>query len=116
MSSTVRGSGTASGRDTDAVSAAGVLNRHAHAKGRYTMYRCLVTTMRCDAPGVNAVIRAVTRIAVQRKVWKVYGARRGFPGILNKNVRKLGAIDLRFILDLRSSRRTFGTTSMWSAP
>ncbi len=63
------------------------------------MYRCLVVTLGRDAPGVNAAIRAVTRIAGKRKNWKVYGARRGFPGILNKNIRELGGSDVRFILD-----------------
>ncbi|MDY6895081.1 MAG: 6-phosphofructokinase, partial [Thermotogota bacterium] len=41
-----------------------------------------------DAPGMNAVIRAVTRSAVVENI-EVYGFLRGFAGILDKDYKKL---------------------------
>lgn len=35
-----------------------------------------------DAPGLNAVIRAVTLVAIQRHEWEVIGIREGFDGML----------------------------------
>ncbi|MBI1979918.1 MAG: 6-phosphofructokinase, partial [Elusimicrobia bacterium] len=35
-----------------------------------------------DAPGLNAVIRAVVRCALSRG-WDIYGIREGFEGLLN---------------------------------
>ncbi|MBI4583346.1 MAG: 6-phosphofructokinase [Planctomycetes bacterium] len=63
------------------------------------MYRCLIATLGRDAPGINAAIRAVTRLAGQRQGWKVFAAKRGFPGILQKNFREIAEKDVRFILD-----------------
>ena len=63
------------------------------------MYRCLILTLGRDAPGVNAAIRAATRIAAQSGKWKVFAARRGIPGLLGGLVRELAEKDVRFILE-----------------
>jgi 6-phosphofructokinase len=63
------------------------------------MHTCLIVTMGRDAPGVNAAIRAVTRIASPGRGWKVSAARRGVPGLLAGNVRELAEKDVRFILE-----------------
>ena len=46
-----------------------------------TLKTIAITTGGGDAPGLNAVIRAVTLSAVQRG-WKVYGIRSGYDGLL----------------------------------
>ena len=43
--------------------------------------RIAISTGGCDAPGLNAVIRAVTVSALNRG-WEVYGIRDGFNGLL----------------------------------
>jgi 6-phosphofructokinase len=60
---------------------------------------CLLITMGRDAPGVNAAIRAVTRIASHKRDWKVFSARRGIPGLLEGAVREIAEKDVRFILE-----------------
>jgi len=63
------------------------------------MFTCLLITCGRDAPGINAAIRSVTRIAVQNRGWKVTAARRGIPGLLAGALKDLGEKDIRFILD-----------------
>jgi 6-phosphofructokinase len=61
------------------------------------MLRCLLATLGKDAPGVNASIRAATRLALERGL-EVYGAKRGFPGILERQFHKLKQTEVGFIL------------------
>lgn len=61
------------------------------------MLRCLLATLGKDAPGVNAALRAATRVALHRG-FEVVGARRGFPGILEGDLRPLKESDVGFIL------------------
>jgi 6-phosphofructokinase len=61
------------------------------------MLRCLLATLGKDAPGVNAVIRAVTRVALRRGM-EVFGARRGFLGLLHENFHKMKENDVSLIL------------------
>jgi len=61
------------------------------------MHRCLLATLGKDAPGVNAAVRAATRLATQQK-FEVLGAQRGFPGILEEQYRPLKPGDVGFIL------------------
>lgn len=61
-----------------------------------------------DAPGMNAVIRAVTRSAVVENI-EVYGFLRGFAGILDKDYKKFTYSDVGGIMErggtiLRTSR------------
>jgi len=58
---------------------------------------CLFATLGKDTPGVNAIVRAGTRMAIRRE-FSVYGARRGFPGILSGKFWKLGESDVAGIL------------------
>ncbi len=51
-----------------------------------------------DAPGMNAVIRAVTRSAVVENI-EVYGFLRGFAGILDKEYKKLTYSDVGGIME-----------------
>jgi 6-phosphofructokinase 1 len=78
------------------------------------MYRCLVITLGRDAPGVNAAIRATTRIASQTKNWKVSAARRGITGLLAGAVKELTEKEVRFILERGGS--ILGSTVVRIAP
>ncbi|MCB0355035.1 MAG: 6-phosphofructokinase [Bdellovibrionales bacterium] len=67
-----------------------------------------VLTSGGDAPGMNAAIRAVVRIAASRKV-EVLGVKRGFRGLLHNEMVHLGVRDVGNIIQLggtilRSSR------------
>jgi 6-phosphofructokinase 1 len=61
-----------------------------------------------DCPGLNAVIRAASRTAFN-KGWEVYGVEDGFDGLLTRKVRRLGARDVRGILQLGGT--ILGTTN-----
>lgn len=61
------------------------------------MFRCLIATLGKDAPGVNATVRAATRLALRRGL-DVFGARRGFPGIVNGTFHKMKESEVGFIL------------------
>jgi len=52
-----------------------------------------------DAPGLNAVIRAVVRCAIKNRGWEVYGIEDGFEGILNQSRAKFAAKTRRLKLD-----------------
>ena len=78
------------------------------------MYRCLVITLGRDAPGVNAAIRATTRIASQTKNWKVSAARRGITGLLAGAIKELTEKEVRFILERGGS--ILGSTVVRIAP
>ena len=41
-----------------------------------------------DAPGLNAVIRAATRVAIRKMQWDVYGIEDGFEGLFDDNMVK----------------------------
>jgi len=62
-----------------------------------------------DCPGLNAVIRAVVRCALNRG-WEIYGIERGFDGLLHKDrVRLLNTQDVRGILHIGGT--ILGTTN-----
>jgi 6-phosphofructokinase 1 len=61
------------------------------------MKRIAVLTSGGDAPGMNAAIRAVVRMAVSRG-WEVAGFRHGFGGLLQGDVRSLGSRDVGEIM------------------
>jgi 6-phosphofructokinase 1 len=61
--------------------------------------RVAILTGGGDCPGLNAVIRAVSRTAFNLG-WEVWGLEDGFDGLLTKNVRRLRAPDVRGILQL----------------
>jgi len=52
-----------------------------------------VLTSGGDAPGMNAAVRAVVRTGIA-KGYEVYGVRRGYNGILNKEISLLSTIDV----------------------
>jgi 6-phosphofructokinase 1 len=56
-----------------------------------------VLTSGGDAPGMNAVIRAVVRMGLGRG-WRVIGFRRGYEGIIEGRFQELGARDVSNIL------------------
>lgn len=60
-----------------------------------------------DAPGMNAVIRAVTRCAIEHGV-EVMGIKGGYAGLISDDVVKLGARDVSNIVNL-------GGTFLYSA-
>jgi 6-phosphofructokinase 1 len=67
---------------------------------RSRIRRISVGTAGGDAPGLNAVIRAVVRCA-EPLGWEVYGIERGYDGILSlKGVRRLTRADVRGLLGL----------------
>lgn len=62
-----------------------------------------------DAPGLNAVIRAVT-ISAHNRGWEVYGIKRGFEGLLHRSrVERLDAPDVRGIIHIGGT--ILGTTN-----
>ncbi|MGA2111077.1 MAG: ATP-dependent 6-phosphofructokinase [Anaerolineales bacterium] len=61
------------------------------------MKRIAVLTSGGDAPGMNAVIRAVARSGLD-KGWEVFGVRHGFDGLLGGDYRPLGARDVGGIM------------------
>ncbi|MGQ9591622.1 MAG: 6-phosphofructokinase [Planctomycetota bacterium] len=61
------------------------------------MLRCLIATLGKDAPGVNAAIRAATRIAL-RNGMEVHGAKRGFVGIIGESFHGLRESDVGLVL------------------
>jgi 6-phosphofructokinase 1 len=70
--------------------------------------RVAVLTGGGDCPGLNAVIRAVTRTAFNLG-WEVWGVEDGFDGLLRKDVRRLAPRDVRGILQLGGT--ILGTTN-----
>ena len=61
------------------------------------MKRIAVLTSGGDAPGMNAAIRAVVRTGID-KGWEVHGVRRGYAGLLEADLKPLGARDVGGIL------------------
>jgi 6-phosphofructokinase 1 len=61
------------------------------------MKRVAVLTSGGDAPGMNAAIRAVVRTGIE-KGWELLGVRRGYAGLLDADIRPLGARDVGGIL------------------
>lgn len=52
-----------------------------------------VLTSGGDAPGMNAAVRAVVRTGIA-KGYEVYGVRRGYNGILNKEISLMSTLDV----------------------
>jgi 6-phosphofructokinase 1 len=63
------------------------------------MKRMAVLTSGGDAPGMNAAIRSVVRIGID-KGWQVLGVRHGYAGLIADNVVPLGTRDVSGILQL----------------
>ena len=61
------------------------------------MKRVAVLTSGGDAPGMNAAIRSVVRIGID-KGWQVLGIRHGYAGLIADNVVPLGARDVSGII------------------
>lgn len=57
-----------------------------------------VLTSGGDAPGMNAAIRAVTRLALL-KGKEVYGIFNGYQGLIDGEIKKLGERDVSYIID-----------------
>ena len=51
-----------------------------------------------DCPGLNAVIRAVTKHAVLRYGWEVVGIEGGFKGLVDRRVQPLSLDKVRGLL------------------
>ncbi len=79
------------------------------AKSKLKPKRIALVTGGGDCPGLNAVIRAVVKGALNHG-WEVYGIERGFEGLLHKGrVRKMDAGDVRGIAHLGGT--ILGTTN-----
>jgi 6-phosphofructokinase 1 len=61
--------------------------------------RIAILTSGGDAPGMNAAIRAVTRLSVDRG-WEVFGVRAGFEGLISGDMQRLGTRDVGGIMHL----------------
>jgi 6-phosphofructokinase 1 len=61
------------------------------------MKRMAVLTSGGDAPGMNAAIRSVVRIGID-KGWQILGIRQGYSGLIANNVVPLGARDVSGII------------------
>lgn len=53
-----------------------------------------------DCPGLNAVIRAVTKSALNQQRWEVFGIEDGFLGLIENRVRRLSWLDVSNILTM----------------
>ena len=78
------------------------------------MKRIGVLTSGGDAPGMNAVIRAVVRTAIYNKV-EVFGIKRGFTGLIEQDVEPMNIYSVADIIQkggtiLRSSRSEYFMT------
>src|SRR5574337_1260574 len=68
---------------------------------RKRVHRIAVSTGGGDCPGLNAVIRAVVKTAINDYGWEVLGIEDGYDGLLGRNgarVRPLTMADVRGIL------------------
>ena len=71
--------------------------------------RIAISTGGGDAPGLNAVIRAVV-LSAHTRGWKTYGIQRGYEGLLSFNgVVPLGPAEVRGITHLGGT--ILGTTN-----
>ncbi len=61
------------------------------------MKRMAVLTSGGDAPGMNAAIRSVVRVGID-KGWQILGIRHGYSGLIANNVVPLGARDVSGII------------------
>ncbi|MBI5950399.1 MAG: 6-phosphofructokinase [Chloroflexi bacterium] len=61
------------------------------------MKRMAVLTSGGDAPGMNAAIRSVVRVGID-KGWQLFGIRHGYAGLITNNVVPLGARDVSGII------------------
>jgi 6-phosphofructokinase 1 len=61
------------------------------------MKRMAVLTSGGDAPGMNAAIRSVVRVGID-KGWQLFGIRHGYSGLIANNVVPLGARDVSGII------------------
>ena len=61
------------------------------------MKRLAVLTSGGDAPGMNAAIRSVVRVGID-KGWQILGIRHGYAGLISNNVVPLGARDVSGII------------------
>ena len=61
------------------------------------MLRCLIATPGADAPGTNSAVRAATRLALRQEM-EVYGAKRGWVGLLQEKFWKLKEADVGSIM------------------
>ena len=72
-------------------------------------YRIGILTSGGDCPGLNAVIRAVTKKAIHEYAYEVIGIKDGFEGLLYNRHRKLNEEDVSGILTLGGT--ILGTTN-----
>lgn len=61
-----------------------------------------------DCPGLNSVLRAATRTALEHD-WEIYGIEDGFDGLVRKKVRRLRRADVRGVL--AQDRTILGTAN-----
>jgi 6-phosphofructokinase 1 len=61
------------------------------------MKRLAVLTSGGDAPGMNAAIRSVVRVGIN-KGWQIMGVQHGYTGLITNNVMSLGARDVSGII------------------
>ncbi len=61
------------------------------------MKRMVLLNREGDAPGMNAAIRSVVQVGID-KVWQLFGFRHGFSGLITNNVMPLGTLDVSGII------------------
>src|SRR5436190_1786661 len=76
-----------------------VYHRHITNKGAWTMKRIGILTGGGDAPGLNAVIRAAVKTAINEYGCEVFGIRESYDGFIEEGgVIPLGMEEVRGIL------------------
>ncbi len=63
-----------------------------------TFKRIGVLTSGGDAPGMNAAVRAVTRLGIQKGI-EVYGIYNGYQGLMEGEIKRLGERDVSYIIN-----------------
>ncbi|MFA6730350.1 MAG: ATP-dependent 6-phosphofructokinase [Eubacteriales bacterium] len=72
------------------------INKNIGAKTK--IKRVGVLTSGGDAPGMNAAVRAITRLALVKNI-EVYGIYNGYQGLIDGEIKKLGERDVSYIIN-----------------
>ncbi|MCU0499694.1 MAG: 6-phosphofructokinase [Anaerolineae bacterium] len=79
------------------------------------MKRIAVLTSGGDAPGMNAAIRAVVRVALS-KGWQAFGVEHGYAGLISNEIRPLGPRDVGGIIQTGGTMLGSARSSEFKTP
>ena len=82
------------------------------ATERKEIHRIGILTGGGDCPGLNAVIRVVTKAAINKLGIEVLGIEDGYLGLIRNRIRPLGLNDVSNILTCGGTIRGYGRTRL----